>query len=68
MTLSLKDAADLPPRKKVCGCGCGNPLEPRVDGKRPTINGAEVNQDCYYGDISDVLEKHPIGGGGIRRG
>lgn len=42
MIILLRDGADLSPRKKICGCGCGNLLEPRVDGKRLTINGVGV--------------------------
>lgn len=53
--------------KKLCGCGCGKPLEPRVDGDRLQIDGREVNPDCYYDRFGDELEKYPIGGRGIRR-
>ena len=53
--------------KKLCGCGCGKPLEPRVDGERHTIGGVEVNSDCYYDSFGEEIEKYPIGGLGIRR-
>ena len=44
----------------LCGCGCGKPLEPRVDGERQKIGGKEVNDDCYYDSLSEVIEKYPI--------
>ena len=54
--------------KKLCGCGCGEPLEPRVDGERYTIgDGVEVNSDCYFDTLGTELDNHPIGGLGIRR-
>ncbi len=46
---------------KLCGCGCGQELEPRIDGERHTIKGkGEVNSDCYYDSFGKELEKHPI--------
>jgi hypothetical protein len=45
---------------KLCSCGCGEPLEPRVDGERHTIGGKEVNSDCYFNSFGDELEKFPI--------
>jgi hypothetical protein len=53
--------------KKLCGCGCGELLEPRVDGERHQIDGKEVNSDCYFTAFGDELEKYLIGGRGIRR-
>jgi len=50
---------------RPCGCGrnCGKTLEPRVDGERPTINGKEVNSDCYYAALDKEIDEHPIGVG-----
>jgi hypothetical protein len=48
-------------KEKLCSCGCEKPLEPRIDGMRQTINGKEVNADCYFATISPILEKHLIG-------
>ena len=56
------------PPKKLCGCGCGKPLEPRVDGERHQIDSKEVNSDCYFSDLGDVLEKYPMAHGIRRRG
>jgi len=43
-----------------CGCGCGEPLEPRVDGERHRIEGkGEVNSDCYYREFGNALEALP---------
>lgn len=44
-----------------CGCGCGESLEPRVDGERHQIDGVEVNSDCYFEKLGEEIEKHPIG-------
>ena len=48
--------------EKLCGCPqqCGKPLEPRVDGIRNTIDGKEVNDDCYFANMSEIVERHPI--------
>lgn len=48
---------------RLCGCpqNCGKPLEPRFDGgDRNRVDGKEVNDDCYYANVSDVFEKYPI--------
>ena len=54
-------------KKRLCGCGCREPLEPRTDGERHSIGGKEVNSDCYFTQMGDEIEKFPIGGHGIRR-
>jgi hypothetical protein len=56
------------PRQKLCGCGCGKALDPRVDGERPKIDGGEVREDCYYESIGKEIEDCPIGVPRIRRG
>lgn len=54
--------------KKLCGCGCGEPLEPRVDGERQKLGGKEVNTDCYWDSFGKELDQYPIGHLGVRRG
>lgn len=39
---------------------CGEPMGPRVDGKRPTLDGKEVCDDCYHDELGSFVEKHPI--------
>jgi hypothetical protein len=56
------------PRQKLCSCGCGEPLDPRVDGERQKIGGREVREDCYYASFGDWIDDHPIGRPRIRRG
>jgi|SRR3989344_4014293 len=46
--------------KRLCGCGCGKPLEPDVDGRPYTIDGKVVNSDCWFEQWGEELEKHPI--------
>ncbi len=54
---------------KLCGCGCGQELEPRVDGERHTIKGkGEVNSDCYFDSFGKELEDFPILPPRLRRG
>ena len=45
---------------------CGEPLEPRVDGKRPTLNGKEVCSGCYSEEVGSFVEKRPISTPGRR--
>jgi hypothetical protein len=52
---------------KYCSCGCGKPLEPRVDGQRHAMGGQYVNADCYFDSLGGILEEFPIGGIGLRR-
>lgn len=44
---------------KLCSCGCGRPLEPRIDGERQKIDGKEVNADCYFKSLGEVVENCP---------
>lgn len=46
--------------RKLCGCGCGQLLEPRVDGERQKLGGKEVNEDCYFRIAGEVVERHPV--------
>jgi hypothetical protein len=46
---------------QLCGCGkCADELEPRNGEERPRIDGKEVNADCYYEALGDLLEQYPI--------
>lgn len=53
--------------KRTC-TRCGGPLGPRVDGEHHTTNGQEVCPDCYFADVGREIERHPIGGLGVRGG
>ena len=46
---------------KLCGCGCGEPLEPRIDGVRHTLDGKEVTDDCYFEHLGEIVEKQSLG-------
>lgn len=46
---------------RLCACGCGKSLEPRVDGERNTIEGEEVNSDCYYKALGKEIDERSIG-------
>ena len=53
---------------KLCGHnGCTEPLGPRVDGERNTIDGDEVCDDCYFDDFGKLIDERPIGAPGVRR-
>lgn len=54
-------------QKKLCGCGCGDELEPRVDGERHRVDGKEINSSCYFAAFGDLIEKHPILSPRLRR-
>lgn len=62
--------ADLKSPPKLCGCGCGEPLEPRFDGERHKMmvgeTMVEVNSDCYFESFGTELEEYPIGPGVTR--
>jgi hypothetical protein len=45
---------------------CGKPLEPNVDGKRPTLDGKAVCMDCFHDEAGSFLEKNPMGHPGCR--
>jgi hypothetical protein len=45
---------------------CGKPLEPNVDGKRPTLDGKVVCLDCFHDEAGSFFEKNPIGQPGRR--
>jgi hypothetical protein len=47
-------------------CNCGVKLQETITGKRHTPKG-DTCSDCYYEMLGDMIEKHPIASGGIRR-
>ncbi len=44
----------------ICICGGLKPLGPRFDGVRELIGEKEVNDDCYFNQVSNVIETYPI--------
>ncbi|HBH71388.1 MAG: hypothetical protein UU88_C0011G0016 [Parcubacteria group bacterium GW2011_GWC1_42_11] len=54
---------------ELCGCGCGESLE-KNDPLGPQFMVVDckkvfVNPDCYFDQIGEEIDKHPIGGRGI---
>jgi hypothetical protein len=43
---------------KVCAI-CGRLLQETITGSRSTDDGS-VCSDCYYDQVGDVIEQHPI--------
>lgn len=39
---------------------CGVALQEAIHGYRPVGDGAKCS-DCYFCDIGDLIDKHPIG-------
>jgi hypothetical protein len=39
---------------------CGVPLQEAIRGYRPVADGAKCS-DCYFCEISDLIDMHPIG-------
>ena len=46
---------------------CGVALQETITGKRPTPDG-DACSDCYYEELGELIEQHPIVSGGNRRG
>jgi hypothetical protein len=41
---------------------CGVPLQEAINGYRKVGGGTGAEcSDCYFSDISDLIDKHPIG-------
>lgn len=57
---------DLWTQAEKC-CKCGITLQETVTGKRQLGSGNACS-DCFYGDLGDVVEDHPIASAGARRG
>jgi hypothetical protein len=45
---------------------CNVELQETITGKRETPSGFACS-DCYYGQLGEEIELHPIGSAGIRR-
>ena len=46
--------------KTVKKCAsCGRVLQETVTGNRPTDQGAMCS-DCYYNDLGEAIERHPL--------
>jgi len=48
-------------------CYCNILLQATITGKRATPDG-EACSDCYYENLGEGVEKHPIVSGPVRRG
>ena len=46
---------------------CGVVLQETITGKRPTPKG-EACSDCYYEQLGEAVEQHPIVSGRVGRG
>ena len=46
---------------------CGIPLQETITGNRKTPKGRACS-DCYYEQIGEGIEQHPIVSGKVRRG
>jgi len=53
----------------LCGCGCGKPLVPQDGTKHMIVVGkeVEVNEDCYWEKLGELVEAYPIGPPSLRR-
>ncbi len=58
---------DALPKQLCANEDCRVPLRGVITGKRNSPIGI-VCEDCYFGLMSDEIEKHPPGSAGIRRG
>lgn len=59
MPMTLAEMKENPRKAPKCP-KCGEPFEPRVDGKRHTLGGEEVCDDCYFGAMGKEVEQYPI--------
>ena len=73
MAIYLKDLIENPsllepPQQQQVRCHrCNTVLQETITGKKFTEDGPEC-ADCYYDEIGEAIEKHPIISGGNRRG
>ncbi len=73
MAITLKNLMDddsLFEKLKLgnCKCArCGVALQETITGKRKSPMGA-VCSDCYYAQLGDGIEEHPIQSPRVRRG
>jgi hypothetical protein len=72
MPIYLKDVVADPSlieRSLKCErcCTCGLELQETITGKRKMPNGYACS-DCYYAELGEEIERHPLASAGIRRG
>jgi recombinational DNA repair protein (RecF pathway) len=73
MAMSLEEFArtpvrDLVPRTKDSHCcDCGTLLQESSTGNHPTETGC-LCSDCFYAQIGDLIDRHPLGAPHARRG
>ena len=73
MKISLADLIKDPKRLDVLRLEtrkcpyCGVVLQETITGKRPTPRGFACS-DCYYEQIGEIVEQHPIVTARVRRG
>lgn len=58
--MNIREFLSLPIEEKLCGCGCGEALEPRFDGVRHKLEDKGVNSDCYFREFGKIVEEFPI--------
>lgn len=73
MAITLKELiedrtklASLGGNQRHC-CRCGVLLQETVTGRRKTPGG-EACSDCYYEELGEIVEQHPVVSGRVRRG
>lgn len=64
--LKLREQGELP-KGDICVGKCGKEIHTAITGRQPTAKG-DMCDDCYFDELSDVLEKSPIRTARIRRG
>ena len=71
MPLTLKEVAADPAllqrKSGQCCAACGVLLQETITGKRRTRRG-EVCSDCYYEQLGEAIDDHPIASARVRRG
>ncbi len=65
-SFTSKELAEMPfpQENKKCPCGCGKQLMgDKEDRQVMMVDGVpqEVNADCYYKGLSDLIDKNPVG-------
>lgn len=68
-TTGFPAVASSTPVAASVACGsCGCRLQGAITGRNPVEGKGFVCDDCFYGELGDILEAFPVGGLGIRRG
>lgn len=72
MAMTLEKFLSRKPRKNegsIGNCGvCHNPITDVHPDVVRRINGKPVHEDCYYEELGEGIEKHPICSPSVRRG